>query len=107
MRERRADYMPTGLHVWITPAYAGKTVKVRRQAYALWDHPRVCGKDSLSAFTRSACSGSPPRMRERPCMAPIFPIYPGITPAYAGKTLCSCFNVFGHRDHPRVCGKDH
>ena len=30
--------------IWITPAYAGKSHKVRLQAPGRWDHPRVCGE---------------------------------------------------------------
>src|SRR5690625_4578975 len=31
----------------ITPAYAGKTYESRYPKRHSWDHPRVCGKDSL------------------------------------------------------------
>ena len=29
----------------------------------------------------------------------------GITPAYAGKSMCHSFLTAGHWDHPRVCGE--
>ncbi len=29
----------------------------------------------------------------------------GITPAYAGKSLASAYNVQMDKDHPRVCGE--
>ena len=31
----------------------------------------------------------------------------GITPAYAGKSLCANFFVLLSQDHPRVCGEKH
>ena len=31
----------------ITPACAGKTLCLHRTAYPAWDHPRMCGKDTI------------------------------------------------------------
>ena len=30
----------------ITPAYAGRTTIDQLTAYWIWDHPRLCGKDT-------------------------------------------------------------
>ena len=47
--------------------------------------PRVRGKRNLLAHTAARC---------------------GITPACAGKTICSFVNPNASRDHPRVCGEN-
>ncbi len=69
----------------ITPAYAGKRVKISLKFRASEDHPRVCGEKFQRSIRLPVRSGSPPRMRgkekrevdeKQPC---------GITPAYAGK----------------------
>ena len=49
--------------------------------------------------------GSPPRMREIPCIASTCSISDRITPAYAGNTDGSGTYCLYDRDHPRVCGK--
>ena len=51
------------------------------------DHPRVCReKFQLFAMVLDT-EGSPPRMRGKVCADVIVHIQPGITPAYAGKSL--------------------
>ena len=47
----------------ITPAYAGKTVRMYRPCGIVQDHPRVCGENNCSTFLEYEVSGSPPRMR--------------------------------------------
>ena len=54
--------------VRITPACAGKTSIVRISQLALWDHPRVCGKNKGLGLVAGALLGSPPRVREKPKM---------------------------------------
>ena len=49
--------------VRITPAYAGKTVKLCTFFFAPTDHPRVCGENFTACPSRVSCQGSPPRMR--------------------------------------------
>ena len=73
--------------IGITPACAGKTISLATSLSLLWDHPRVCGKNSSSLISNSMRGGSPPRVREKH----INPICP----------ICE------RRDHPRVCGKNH
>ena len=49
----------------ITPAYAGKSFKLFRCRFSIWDHPRLCGEKSVFRAISFWCSR--------------------ITPAYAGK----------------------
>ena len=89
----------------ITPAYAGKRVKISLKFRASEDHPRVCGEKFQRSIRLPVRSGSPPRMRGK---VPTF--HPpsgavGITPAYAGKSVHLQRNRTRLRDHPRVCGE--
>ena len=69
----------------ITPAYAGKRQKKRKNFLENWDHPRLCGeKFAVSAFVRDF-RGSPPPMR--------------------GKVRNCVRGVGGCGDHPRLCGE--
>ena len=65
MRGKAVNAYVTFLHVGITPAYAGKSLKRSGDLSKLWDHPRLCGEKGIPVFTDSICTG--------------------ITPAYAGK----------------------
>ena len=47
----------------ITPAYAGKRVKISLKFRASEDHPRVCGEKFQRSIRLPVRSGSPPRMR--------------------------------------------
>ena len=89
----------------ITPAYAGKSHKVRLQAPGRWDHPRVCGEKALTGLASGNNMGSPPRMRGKVAYTDLQRPSPGITPAYAGKSLLKLLHHVGLRDHPRVCGE--
>ena len=46
VRERRDDSKEIGIEVRITPARAGKTIRISYMKMRAWDHPRSCGKDS-------------------------------------------------------------
>ena len=70
----------------ITPAYAGKSFIHTRHFSLNQDHPRVCGEKSMTAFSSSVISGSPPRMRGKVFVALIVVVSIRITPAYAGKS---------------------
>ena len=50
--------------IGITPACAGRTMKLVYNAVKTQDHPRVCGKDSSYIEKRMRRVGSPPRVRE-------------------------------------------
>ena len=66
MRERLQNLYRDSNSAGITPAYAGKTGVRGCVVIGVWDHPRVCGKDSLTVKVIPLILGSPPRMRERP-----------------------------------------
>ena len=70
----------------ITPARAGKTVPALITDHDAEDHPRSCGKDGFLLCLQDLLIGSPPLVRERPCVANFVQSHPGITPARAGKT---------------------
>ena len=70
----------------ITPACAGKTRFQISLAVWLWDHPRVCGKNSFISSFADTGAGSPPRVREKLSWQGWFSV-----------------QVW---DHPRVCGKN-
>ena len=90
----------------ITPACAGKTQRPTVQSLTLWDHPRVCGKNSLKNLVIHLLLGSPPRVREKQFYIQIYSNYFGITPACAGKTPYRLQYCTAFWDHPRVCGKN-
>ena len=49
-----------------TPAYAGKTGKIRRRSGEWWKHPRLRGEDPWSTTTIGSSSETPPLTRGRP-----------------------------------------
>ncbi len=106
MRERLDSRHFYARCIRITPAYAGKTGNTCCDCKSTGDHPRVCGKDTMPAQGVHNAEGSPPRMRERlqKFIGKLSRL--GITPAYAGKTVCKKPRGCEFKDHPRVCGKD-
>ena len=89
----------------ITPACAGNRKNWRCLCWYKWDHPRVCGEQSLWIQYVVVEPGSPPRVRgtayfHRPAIH-----INGITPACAGNSCWPpCFPSLTE-DHPRVCGE--
>ena len=69
----------------ITPAYAGKSLRLRIIGDFQWDHPRLCGEKSLGLTVYLQTSGSPPPMRGKGCCFLVRNWRQRITPAYAGK----------------------
>ena len=69
----------------IIPAYAGNTDGVKYICFA--------------------CTGSSPRMRGTPTVAPTNQAMTGIIPAYAGNTRRRSCRSASTWDHPRVCGE--
>ena len=90
----------------ITPACAGKTFKIGDSMPRGWDHPRMCGKNSISSNEVSHTPGSPPHVREKRNRKYCLNLCSGITPACAGKTKPISTIYFIRRDHPRMCGKN-
>ena len=92
-RERPFAFQRIFLTGRITPAYAGKTPLNPQHAELGQDHPRLRGKDSLCVTTTGAGWGSPPLTRERLHCLKYTMFLLRITPAYAGKTYCSCNSI--------------
>ena len=71
----------------ITPACAGKSVKVKGKGTMRGDHPRVCGEKLVLAVRTITQIGSPPRVRGKESSSAIRSSRRWITPACAGKSL--------------------
>ena len=95
------------MRIWtrITPAYAGKRGDVNTYEKIQRDHPRVCGEKCCVGFAHGHRLGSPPRMRGKVLPPSKIAFFPGITPAYAGKSLSHIHLLTICQDHPRVCGE--
>ncbi len=89
----------------ITPAYAGKSAQLEGAPPLAQDHPRVCGEKRLKVVRVLVQRGSPPRMRGKEALHHGGCSERGITPAYAGKSLCIGCGGVDDQDHPRVCGE--
>ena len=89
----------------ITPAWAGKSIRVAPTPRIAGDHPRTGGEKSDVFRVRVAGEGSPPRRRGKAeCQG--MPALPhGITPARAGKSQTCPARRSRCRDHPRVGGE--
>ena len=91
----------------ITPAYAGKSIRLNFYARYCQDHPRVCGEKTFTVRNVEGVEGSPPRMRGKGSATIISQRLGGITPAYAGKSKTGRLHCAVRPDHPRVCGEKH
>ena len=89
----------------ITPAWAGKSAVSVTPCHLPEDHPRVGGEKPAVAAHVRAQLGSPPRGRGKAqrLLSHSDPL--GITPAWAGKSLCGRYQVRQQQDHPRVGGE--
>ena len=102
----KVDDIETGdLIHGITPAYAGKRLRIYWRHRGLWDHPRVCGEKALSRTFPQNLQGSPPRMRGKVRVPRCTASRIRITPAYAGKSPSIRWRQPCAGDHPRVCGE--
>ena len=89
-----------------TPAYAGKTRRLRRSPTTRWKHPRLRGEDPLRWAFLALCLETPPLTRGRQPLEEELLLVSGNTPAYAGKTP-KRRSVKGHsKKHPRLRGED-
>ena len=126
VRGKVAVHVILGGAVWITPAYAGKSLWCAQGQAQERDHPRVCEEKNFLLLMTSRRSGSPPRVRGKghvchcslvccritPACAGksllrvVGQCYePGITPARAGKRTSDAAGIAFWWDHPRVCGE--
>ena len=90
----------------LIPACAGKTTEPTPSRENWRAHPRVCGENAYSRATRSASSGSSPRVRGKlhPALAAL--AAHGLIPACAGKTGRRWRRTVPRGAHPRVCGEN-
>ena len=70
----------------ITPAWAGKSFRQAGEWCPRWDHPRVGGEKLKRIHSASLPQGSPPRGRGKAGHESRKNRFPGITPAWAGKS---------------------
>ena len=105
MRGKGGGYSTIEAKMRITPAYAGKSRRLRSLSSPFGDHPRLCG-EKLTACTKSGSNpGSPPPMRGKgPPVADVWK-RSGITPAYAGKSLTLPTSSTGKGSPPPMRGK--
>ena len=96
---------PQPLRFWITPAYTGKRIKLRKRHSICGDHPRVCEEKNFLLLMTSRRSGSPPHVRGKGGELSRRMCAKGITPACAGKRRRCCRYRQGAWDHPRACGE--
>ena len=68
------------------PAYAGKTGDHQWAGLECWEHPRVCGENSIKLSRARWCIGTSPRMRGKQHQAFTGTLVHRNIPAYAGKT---------------------
>ena len=71
----------------ITPAWAGKSCPDTGWCGCSRDHPRIGGEKQCSLFEVCAQEGSPLRRRGKEPLSFTSAACPGITPAWAGKSL--------------------
>ena len=90
----------------ITPAWAGKSKKIRNLRSTSTDYPRVGGEEGASCCRWGCVMGLPPRGRGRGQARRSFGRMRRITPAWAGKRheRVSCLGWL--KDYPRVGGEE-
>ena len=86
MRGKERAPFPVGLHLRITPAYAGKSCSTDKRPFRKRDHPRLCGEKCALVLCKYTNMGSPPPMRGKAGTADTLSRRRRITPAYAGKS---------------------
>ena len=89
----------------ITPAYAGKSIKLFARLISIQDHPRLCGEKEHLALIPVQLQGSPPPMRGKALQRCAVLGSLRITPAYAGKRITIFWKLLFCQDHPRLCGE--
>ena len=63
VRGKAGNFVTKSLNFGITPACAGKRLRLRHLAGCEQDHPRVCGEKCPPLSFASSVPGSPPRVR--------------------------------------------
>ena len=107
MRGKRKVSRRGRAEVRITPAHAGKTMKMPTPRGRPTDHPRACGENEEPQIPQLPNVGSPPRMRGKQPPKQDTARASRITPAHAGKTSISSSLRGSIADHPRACGENY
>ena len=89
----------------ITPAWAGKSWSDTILTLVRMDHPRMGGEKPAFRQVYGLLIGSPPHGRGKAVVNVVTGAFPGITPAWAGKSKSSYFSCFPLKDHPRMGGE--
>ena len=89
VREKRFHAQGAYHTAGITPAGAGKTRRQSRKSVTARDHPRRCGENGVTHLKLFTSLGSPPQVRGKLVTFILKALSWGITPAGAGKTICS------------------
>ena len=105
MRGKVRSGVCTWKHGGITPAYAGKSRKLKYFSVGIWDHPRLCGEKTPFCSKSPCIAGSPPPMRGKAHKSSGTAFLIRITPAYAGKSILYNKIRSAFMDHPRLCGE--
>ena len=93
MRGKARVTSPADAEIRITPAYAGKRTGLICKYPLVRDHPRLCGEKDRANKKMHVVQGSPPPMRGKEVTLKTSRRFPGITPAYAGKSFFSASEV--------------
>ena len=93
MRGKERAPFPVGLHLRITPAYAGKSCSTDKRPFRKRDHPRLCGEKCALVLCKYTNMGSPPPMRGKALILLMQQFRTRITPAYAGKSRDSRYFI--------------
>ena len=88
----------------ITPACAGQMFSLLLLKFALRDHPRLRGTNSIMLRPEELLMGSPPLARDKSSATRQVLSSKGITPACAGQILLHTKTLVRIRDHPRLRG---
>ena len=89
----------------ITPAWAGKSPIRELLLIVSRDHPRVGGEKLGKISAPNIGQGSPPHRRGKEVKSSSGFDFPGITPAWAGKSRWCARGQTRARDHPRMGGE--
>ena len=90
MRGKAARFLQFLPPAGITPAYAGKSLKLPSCFFVDQDHPRLCGEKRCPLWCPLRFRGSPPPMRGKEMPLGQGVLHFRITPAYAGKRPIPC-----------------
>ena len=89
----------------IIPACAGNRRERAKICSGAWDHPRVCGEQTVKYKVAQDYKGSSPRVRGTGFARSSAQDGRGIIPACAGNSCFSIIHKSNAGDHPRVCGE--